>query len=127
MSEVTVSVSSAISVDLKVLRWLKDQGADVEQYLGIRFFVTEYIRRQCLFWTWMSPRRLLIAQLYFNNKDKHAEPSKNWVIDAYGESYLNEVTDWAEMLSAEFKVKMHVRLETEHPRDLEEELRRYDW
>lgn len=123
MADVTVSVTSTISLDLRVLRWLKSIDRDVQEYIGmILLFTTVQHPRRFLWMKYVTSRRLLIGELHFDDKhNQHASPSKNWVIRVFGPAYVEEMKELATRLSSTFRVKVHVRLEAEQPRDLKKE------
>ncbi|HEX5774412.1 MAG TPA: hypothetical protein VFY28_00400 [Candidatus Paceibacterota bacterium] len=112
MSVANVSVSHAIPLRTKVLQWLDSQGEDTEDTVGgtIYLLTASSEPRKFLWWSWMHCRRLVIAQIHFDDKGLKAVPSKNWVIDVYGEDHLETVKDMAGKLSSKFNVKVHIRL-----------------
>jgi hypothetical protein len=60
----------------------------------------------------LMPYREFIGCLYFNNKEKGAT-HKEWVFEVYGRQHVELVRKVAEDLSEEFKVDIHVRLDSE--------------
>ncbi|HVV15539.1 MAG TPA: hypothetical protein VHD55_04025 [Candidatus Paceibacterota bacterium] len=60
--------------------------------------------------------RSLIAMLWFASKEHGANP-KEWVMELYGRERLESFKKLAELLAQEFHVKIHLRLQSEHPRN----------
>jgi hypothetical protein len=116
MSVANVSVSHAIPLSTKVFQWLESHDEDIIATAGGTIYVLTASSEpmKFLWWSWMHRRRLVIAQIHFDDKGLKAVPSKNWVIDAFGEDHLETVKDMAGRLSSQFNVKVHIRLVREH-------------
>ena len=123
---VTVSVTEAKHIRLE--RYLGTFGMEVRPIPDSTpppgFYLSKLVesRRR---WSWAklmdrvlgdSTRRLLVAALYTNDKQRGAHGT-SWVLLVYGESYLLSMQHLAASVSATFGCKIHIRLEAKSPKD----------
>jgi len=70
-----------------------------------------------------KPRKeIFIASIWLQNpsgplpKKKVGATANNWVVEVYGREYFDRLIELSKEMSTVFGVKIHVRLEREHPR-----------
>ena len=120
-------VSTSITLDIRIARWLKEAHYDAEMYAdyGQVYIFSRVVSTKTFLW--MSRKvehRMLIGHLYFGllAAARGVSPSKKWIIDVHGNAYLDSMNELAQKLSKEFKLEVHVCLKTERPRSLPDEV-----
>jgi len=63
-----------------------------------------------------DPARPMIGTLWLKNDVRNAH-HKKWVLEVYGRVNVDRLRTIADELARHFNVEVHVRLESEHPRD----------
>jgi hypothetical protein len=118
-------VTTAEAKHVKVARFLTERGFPSLGYvappeseragdMGVEIRSPE-IQRRYLWRRWTEPSAFVRANLYIVDRFKGAD-DKNWIIHVYGRMNFESMRVLAELLSKEFQVDVHVRLEQEDPK-----------
>jgi len=110
----TGKVTASTKLEIRISRWLRERGYIVPSAHWLEIWIKE--PQKFLFFRWND--RVKIAQLFTQEGARHGtSPSKKWALEVYGDDYFERMKELARALSEEFKVDVHVVLESEFPRE----------